>query len=355
MNESYQEDDELDASSIVTNDREIDPYLIVKIADKPEKFIGAAILASFVKTPKDAMFLVKMLGDQVENPAATLGRVFQALDLGTVADYIAAGGHSATLQQWWDDIGISIPVPDEEEVIDDGAVQDVFDEDDYDVQTLYDMVNTSLVKLPQSIRELGDGLFIEVLSKLPAGDAYYTLDHVMQLSKFGTYGTMKEQIEYEQDTVACVVLDDSGSMGRPLGQAIVGAAVNLADSLKCDLILVSSYAYRFPAGTFNTDSVMARWENGWTFYNQLIPYFRDISQSYDVVVTIADYDSVPSHKEQILRACSARIQVLYDICVQYTEDGNGNIRTSYLAECLGQLADRVVPVFVGAPGLKYSK
>ena len=335
--------------------RDIDPYLIVKIADNPEKFIGATILAGFVKTTKQALFLVMLLGDQVTNKAATLGRIFQALNLGSVADAISAGGHSSTLQTWLEEEGLTIPVPDEETVLGSSSVVDEDFQPDEDLDTLVTLVNNALVKLPDSIRQLGDGLFLEVLSKQPSGQAEYVLDHIMALSKFGQIGTVKSQIEYEQDTNAVVVLDCSGSMGLNLGRAITEPIVRLADSLKCDLILVSTEAVRLPAGTFSVQSVMDNWQNGWTFYNQLIPYFRYVEQSYDVIVTIADYDSHLEHKGEIKRKCAARAQVLYDINVQYTPDDDGNIRTSFLAECLGQLAHRVVPVFVGAKGLDYSR
>ena len=336
-----------------STERVVDPYLIVKIADNPEKFIGATILAGFVKTTKQAMFLVKMLGDQVTDKAAALGRIFSALDLGSVADAISAGGHSTTLQTWLEEEGLTIPVPDDELVLDEGKEQQDF-EADPDLDTLLELVNTALVKLPQSIRELGEGLFLEVLSKQPSGQASYALDHIMAVSKFGQVGTVKTQMEYEVDTNAVVVVDDSGSMGVALGRAIAEPIVRLADSLKCDLILVSSTATRFPAGTFDVQTILDHWENGWTFYNQLIPFFKDVSQSYDVIVTIADYDSHSEHKAEILKKCGAHAQVLYDINVAYTTDGDGNLKTSYLAECLGQLADRVVPVFVGAKGMDYS-
>ena len=333
--------------------RVVDPYLIVKISDNPEKFIGAGILAGFVKTTRQALFLVKMLGDQVIDKPAALGRIFSALDLGEVADAISAGGHSSTLQTWLEEEGLTIPVLDDEVVVDEGKDQQDF-EDDTDLDTLLDLVNNALVKLPESIRALGEGLFLEVLSKQPAGQASYTLDHVMQVSKFGQIGTVKTQMEYEQDTNAVVVADCSGSMGLALGRAIAEPIVRLANSLKCDLILVSSEAKRFPAGTFDVQTILDNWQNGWTFYNQLIPHFRDITQSYDVIVTIADYDSHIEHLREINSKCAARAQVLYDINVQYTEDEDGNVKTSFLAECLGQLADRVVPVFVGARGMDYS-
>lgn len=338
-----------------TNDtRVIDPYLIVKVADNPEKFVAASTLGGFIRTPKQAMFLVKLLGDEIIDKAACLGRIFNALNLGSVADAISAGGHSTELQTWLEEAGLAIPVPDEETVVDDGAGPQDFDADD-DLDTLVDLVNTALVKLPASLKELSDGLFLEVLSKQPTGQAHYVLDHVMQVSKFGQIGTVKTQLEYEVDTNAVLVVDCSGSMGMALGQAIAEPVVRLANDLKCDLILVSTNAVKFPAGTFTVDTVLDNWQNGWTYYNQLIPFFRDITQSYDAIVTIADYDSHAEHKSQIARECAARAQVLYDINVQYTTDYDGNIRTSFLAECLGQLADRVVPVFVGAPGLDYSR
>ena len=333
--------------------RNIDPHLIIKLTDtEPVKYIGANILAEIITKPKQVMFLVKALGDQVINPAETIGRLFRALDLGTVANYLAEGGHSTELQDWWDANGIVFPVPEHEAVItaDEAAV---IEDEEGDADTLLDLVNTSLVKLPTTITELADGVFVDVLSKQPSGQANYVMDYLMQVSKFGQIGTVKTGLEYQADTKAAIVLDCSGNMGRKLGEAIAESVVKLADTLKCDLILVSSTAVRLPAGTFGVKTVLANWQNQLTLYNQLIPHFRDISQSYDVVITIADYDSISSHKSQIMQECNARIQQVYDVCVEHTLDSNGNLRTSFLAECLGQLADNVIPVFVGAPDLNY--
>ena len=332
--------------------RNVNPHVIIKLTDRPEKFIGAGVLAEIVTTPKQAMFLIKALGTQVINPALTLGRLFNVLDLGSVADYLAMGGHSTELQDWWDANGIDFEVPDHETVITANESADIEDEEG-DADTLLDLVNNSLVKLPTTITELADELFVDVLSKQPSGQASYVLDHLMQVSKFGQIGTVKTGLEYQADTKAAIVLDCSGSMGTKLGKAIAESVVRLADTLKCDLILVSSTAVRLPAGTFGVKTVLANWQNQLTLYNQLIPYFRDISQSYDTVITIADYDSIASHKLAIQQECGARIQKVYDVCVEYVEDGRGNLRTSFLAECLGQLADEVIPVFVGAKSLDY--
>lgn len=329
-------------------------YLMVKLTDKPERFISAEKLAGIVTTARSAMMLVKMLGEQVADPAVTLGRIFSVLKLGTVADYISRGGHSTELQTWWDEQGISIPIPDKEEVLIDDPAAPSDKPDDVDDETLFDLVNNSLVKLPESIQELADGLFIEVLSNLPTGRASYVIEHFQQVSKFGTFGTMKTGLEYEKNTNACVVLDCSGSMGYRLGEAIANAVVHLANELKCDLILVSSAAKRLPAGTFSAETVKRNWQNAGTYYNQLVPHFKDISQSYDVVVTIADYDSIPSHKIEIAKLCKAKVHTLYDICVQYVEQSPGVAKSSFLAECLGQLAKEVKPVFVGAEGFNYT-
>lgn len=330
----------------------VDQSVIIKIADSPEKYIGAGILSTFVKTPKQAIFLVKMLGAQVWNPAEKLGVIFNALNLGTVADALSEGGHSTELQTWLKEQGIEIPVEQfGEDIVDNGSDEHVADDD---LDTLIDLVNNALVKLPATLQELSDGLFIDVLAQLPTDKAEYVLDHLMQLSKFGQIGTVKQGLEYQQAARAVVILDDSGSMGTDLGRAIVEPVVRLADSLQCDLILVSSTARRFPAGTFGVATVMQAWENRYTWYNQLIPFFRDVSQSYDIAITIADYDSHSEHKTQIRRECKARIQTVYDVNVQFRQQLDGSLSTTYLAECLGQLADRVVPVFVGAKGLNYS-
>ena len=80
--------------------------------------------------------------------------------------------------------------------------------------------------------------------------------------------------------------------------------------------------------------VLAKAEYGGTHYEQLKPLF---DQSWGTVITIADYDSSPSAMKTLAN-CKGHIGQVLDISLVS--------RTTFLAECVGQLADEVRPLML---------
>jgi len=133
----------------------------------------------------------------------------------------------------------------------------------------------------------------------------------------------------------------SGSMSEPTVRTIVDDVVGLAYEANAALAIVSNTCTYWDAGAYNTDVVLAAAEYGGTHYEQLAPLFSN-GLDWDVVITIADYDSSYSSKD-VLGQCTGRIGELFDISLVQ--------RSTFLAECLGQLADKVRPLMVSSTQL----
>jgi hypothetical protein len=76
---------------------------------------------------------------------------------------------------------------------------------------------------------------------------------------------------------------------------------------------------------------------GGTHYEKLVPLF---DRDWGVVVCVADYDSSVAAKQSLAR-CTGRIEQCFDISLVQMP--------TYLAECVGQLADEVKPILIAAP------
>ncbi len=152
-----------------------------------------------------------------------------------------------------------------------------------------------------------------------------------------TLGDYKATFKHEQVKRVLVVFDVSGSMSEPTVKTIVDDVVGLAYEANASLAIVSNSAFFYQAGAFSTDQVLRDAEYGGTRYEQLVPLFTD--QDWDAVVTIADYDSSYGSKQALAR-CNGKIGQLFDVSLVD--------RSTFLAECLGQLATEVRPLLIAS-------
>lgn len=161
-------------------------------------------------------------------------------------------------------------------------------------------------------------------------------------AKRPTIGDYRAVIHHQQVNKVLLVFDVSGSMSEATVKTIVDDVVGLAYESNADLAIVSNSCTYWPAGGYNTQVVLDAAEYGGTHYEELRSLFE---QNWDVVITIADYDSSWSAKD-VLGRCSGRIGILYDVSLVD--------RSTYLAECLAQLADEVQPLLVSSTRSMYA-
>ena len=100
------------------------------------------------------------------------------------------------------------------------------------------------------------------------------------------------------------------------------------------LAIVSNTCTYWPAGAYGSDDVLAKAEFGGTYYETLAPLF---DRDWGTVVTVADYDSSYGAKDALAR-CTGHIDEVLDISLVN--------QPTFLAECVGQLADEVRPLLV---------
>lgn len=134
-----------------------------------------------------------------------------------------------------------------------------------------------------------------------------------------------------------VVFDVSGSMSEATVRTIVQDVVALGYKANAHLAIVSNSTFHWEPGTYNVDMVLQAAEFGGTRYETLVPLFEN--RHWGTVVSIADYDSSRSAAER-LKECNGRIGELLDISLVN--------QPTYLAYCLGQLANKVRPMLIGS-------
>lgn len=150
-----------------------------------------------------------------------------------------------------------------------------------------------------------------------------------------TIGQYTAHIQHTPVANVLVVFDVSGSMSENTVRTIVDDVVGLAYEANASLAIVSNSCFYYEPGGYNSDQVLGDAQFAGTHYETLRPLFDD--RNWDVVVTIADYDSAYSAKQVLARA-SGRIGKLLDVSLVN--------RSTFLAECLAPLADEVQPLLI---------
>ena len=191
----------------------------------------------------------------------------------------------------------------------------------------------------ESIAEVADKLF-EVLASLPGKTGTMTFEQLAKVNKQRpTLGQFTAVIKHKATPKGIVVFDVSGSMSKHTVKTIVDDVVALSYESNSSLAIVSNNAFYWNPNTFGSQDVLDAAEYGGTHYESLADIFQE---NWDFVVTVADYDSSGSAKEY-LAACKGRVKKLIDISLVN--------RPTFLAECLGQLADEVHPVLIAQSNL----
>lgn len=200
---------------------------------------------------------------------------------------------------------------------------------------LPELFKAAEITIATSIKSVTDKLAL-VLDTLPSKTGNMVFGHMAKLNKQrGSIGTYNAQIRHAQVPSSLVILDVSGSMTEETIRVIVDDVVAMSWEAEATLAIVSNTCHVWEPGTYNTKDILARAEYGGTRYETLAPLFD--GRDWGTVITVADYDSSYS-ASQALSKMSGRIGEVIDISLVN--------RVTYLAECVGQLADKVTPVLI---------
>lgn len=206
-----------------------------------------------------------------------------------------------------------------------------------DAEILPEMWKNLELTIAQSIAEVANTIAgtIEHMPGRTGEMVFQTLAKVN--ARRPTIGDYRAGFKHEQVKRVLVVFDVSGSVSAGTVATIVDDVVGLAYEANAALAIVSNSCFFYPAGAFSTSQVLGDAEYGGTHYEQLAPLFT--GQNWDVVVSIADYDSSPAAKS-VLARCNGRIGQLFDVSIVN--------RSTYLAECLAHMADEVRPLLIAS-------
>lgn len=190
--------------------------------------------------------------------------------------------------------------------------------------------------IADSIKEVGEAL-VGSVSRMTGKKGRLVMQQLMQLNaRRPTIGDYKAQIKHQHQGSNLIILDVSGSMSEETVRTIIGDVVGLAWEADAYLAIVSNTCTWWKPGEYDVDVVLARSEFGGTHYEELAELFR--MQSWDVVVTIADYDSSYGAKAAI-EATKGHVHKVLDISLVN--------QPTFLSEVVGTIADEVKPILIG--------
>lgn len=287
------------------------------------KLISEGSLRTLLPDVETALFFAKVYKLDYRRLSALLILLFKT----GVTEALAEGGHSEELQDYLVD---TIP----EDVFPEDA--EVFDPDSIHPEILPQVWEAMEVEVADSIAKVAEKL-ASTLDFLPGKQGQMVFSHMARLNRQRpTIGTYQAAISHPPAPDNLVILDVSGSMTSSTIRQIIDDVVGLSWKANAHLVIVSNQAYHWEPGTYTVDAVLAQAEYGGTHYEKLVPMLQ---RDWGTVITIADYDSSASAKSTIREKATGRVGQVLDISLVN--------RPSFLAECIGQLANEVRPLLVG--------
>jgi hypothetical protein len=279
-------------------------------------------LKGLLKSTEEILWFAKLF----ELDAVQLGELVRLCMPGsTVVDVLTEGTHSTELQDYLVEIGY-------EPEIQSGEID--LQEDAPKGEILPQMWESMAVEGASSIKDVANKL-VKAMDRMPSKRGRMVLQTLRAVNRTRpTIGVQRAGIEHAPHAPNLVVLDVSGSMSEDTVATIVGDVVALSYMADAHLVVVSDSATHWEPGAYSTKAVLEASEFGGTHYEELAPL---MDRDWGVVVTIADYDSSWSAKEKIATR-KGRISMLLDISLVS--------RKTFLAECLGQLADETKQLLV---------
>lgn len=181
-----------------------------------------------------------------------------------------------------------------------------------------------------------------VIGMLPGKKGQMVFQSMMLMNKKRpTIGDYRATIKHPPLKENLIIFDVSGSITAPTVHAVVDDVVALAYEANAHLAIVSNTTTHWDPGAYSSDVVLAASEFGGTHYETLADL---LTRDWGTVVTIADYDSSQSAFDYLARNCGGHIDEVLDVSLV--------TGPTFLAECVGQFADVVRPILIGARDLR---
>jgi len=191
------------------------------------------------------------------------------------------------------------------------------------------------VEVAQSLKDVAAKLQ-DVVGMMPGKQGSMVFNSMMKLNtRRPTIGDYRARIDHGRQKENLLILDVSGSVTAGTVHKIVDDVVALSYMANAHMAIVSNTTTHWDPGTYGSDNVVAAAEFGGTYYETLEGLLQ---RDWGVVITVADYDSSADAKRHLASACKGHIDQVLDISLVN--------RPTFLAECVGQLADEVRPLLI---------
>lgn len=285
------------------------------------------LLQQMLPDVETALFFAKVYSLDYEQTSILLSELFDS----SLVSALFYGTHSEELQDFLVDLAADVPahlLPENQGVKVD---PDIIPKGEI-LPQLWDQAE---IEVAASIQKVADTLF-DTLDRMPAKYGRMTFQHLRAFNdRKPTMGTYNAVIQHPPVPASLVILDVSGSMSSSTIQALAEDVVALSYKADAHLAIVSNDTFFWEPGTFTVDDVLLNAQYGGTCYHTLAPLFQ---RDWGTVVTIADYDSAMSSYDAIKKVATGKVGTVLDISLVN--------RPTFLAECVGQLADEVRPLLV---------
>ena len=288
----------------------------------PGKFVSHATLQRLLPDYKTALFFAKVFYLNWNRLSDLMRIVFPTKSIIEVL-YGESSYHSHELQDFLVDIippyiqaDHTLKIDETDDIPNTGMLQ-----------ALFEAATTQVAaKIAEIAQKLGD-----VLDRMPSKYGEMTFQTLQQFNvQRNAIGTFSPVVQHKRQAKNLVIFDVSGSVSCGTVQALVDEVVGFSYDINASLAIVSTNAFWWSPGYFDTNTVLNSAEYASTQYHMLAPV---LNEDWDTVVTIADYDSSRSSKNYLRDHCTGHIGEVLDISLVD--------KPTYLAECVGQFADAV--------------
>ena len=293
----------------------------------PTAQFSVGLLQRLLPTIEEALFFAKVYELDYQVLSHLLQKLFPNEP---VLQVLFEGNHSVELQDYLLDVFAEVP-----DLV--AVTEDTFTGPTPAGVLLPHMWEQLEVDVATSIKEVATKLSA-TLNLMPSKEGSMVFRHLNQLNKqrprssFGKFGA---KIVHNPVPDNLVIFDVSGSMTSETVRALVDDVVALSYKANAHLAIVSNNLFYWPMGTYSTKAVLDHAEYGGTCYDQLAPLFE---KDWGTVITIADYDSY-SDARSVIAKSPGRVGQVLDISLVD--------RPTFLAQCVGTIADEVRPLLVG--------
>jgi len=284
------------------------------------------VLCEVLPDVETALFFGKLF----DLDAYQLGAVLSIVSRSSVVDALLNHGdaHSADLQGYLVDIADMLGM-------DYGDV--TFSPDVPKGEVLPELWESLQVEIATAIKDVAAKME-SVIGLLPGKQGTMMMQSMMVMNaKRPVIGDYRARIHHEPVKENLVIFDVSGSMSEPTVRTIIDDVVAMSYQANAHMAVVSNTCSYWTPGSYSVDDVLERCEFSGTHYEELEEL---LNRDWGTVICVADYDSSTSAKQHLTGACVGHIDTVLDISLVN--------RPTFLAECVGQLADVVRPLLVGS-------